>query len=532
MEEDIVKSINKLRDKAKKLQDIGLRKLLQDEERSKKYRQCEENITVDYSRQFIDKEIFNELENQANKYVYPKIYEMYRGEDINTTEKRGVLHIALRASENDKYIYKDKDIVKDVINVRKYIKEYSTNIRNGTIRSINGNLFKNTIVIGIGGSYLGTKYVHEALRSDLRGGSYQSSKGRILRFLSNVDPVDFTRSIQDLNPNETLIIIVSKTFTTTETMLNAKLCRNWIVTNLGEKAIPYHMIAVSTDIDKVKSFGIDKKNIFPFWNWVGGRYSVTSSVGILPLSIQYGYDIIENFLNGARTIDQHFYTKPFNKNIPILLGMIGFQNSTILEYPVKAIIPYSEALVDFPNHIQQVDMESNGKNVRHNGKGQYVKNAGEIVFGQSGTNGQHSFYQLLHQGRTVPIDFIGSIYSQYNQYIDNNILTLHDELMSNFFAQPDALALGCTYDELLSNNTPKNLLPHKFMPGNRPSTMILFQQITAYEVGQLLAIYEHRTAVQGFLWDINSFDQFGVELGKILAVGVKHSFTNCKVCIL
>jgi len=383
----------------------------------------------------------------------------------------------------------------------------------------------NMVCIGIGGSQLGPEFVNEALRADPVAA--KASEGRNLRFLANVDPVDFELCTRDLDPEETLLIVISKTFTTAETMLNARTAKKWIVDGLAAKGstdattvASKHIIAVSTAIDKCVAFGIDEDNIFGFWNWVGGRFSVCSAVGILPLSLQYSYEVMSSFLDGAHNIDEHFFTAPLRENIPVILGLLGVWNSTFLGYGCRALLPYSQALKRFPAHIQQVDMESNGKRVAMDGSVLPFQ-TGEINFGEPGTNGQHSFYQLMHQGRVVPADFIGFMESQRPVDLDGEPVSNHDELMSNFFAQPDALAYGKTLTDLEQEGVPEKLRPHKVFLGNRPSSSILMTKLDAFTIGQLLAIYEHRTAVQGFVWGLNSFDQWGVELGKSLAKQVR-----------
>lgn len=435
------------------------------------------------------------------------------------------MHFALRAPKGyTGYNVDGKNVVDDVHNVLDKIFEFANNIRNGKSLGITNKKLKNVISIGIGGSYLGPEFVFEALKTDKDG--YEASKGRTLRFLANVDPVDVKRATEGLDPEETLVIVVSKTFTTAETMLNARTLRNWLIKNLSTKGkdediIKKHMIAVSANVKGAVEFGIDENNIFGFWDWVGGRYSVCSAVGIVPLSLQYGDKLMKEFLSGCHDMDLHFLNeKDFQKNIVITMGLIGVWNSTFLKYPSRAILPYSQALLRFAAHIQQVDMESNGKRVTLDGT-DIPFNCGEVNFGEPGTNGQHSFYQLIHQGQTIPCDFIGVCKSQQpidlTDIGDKNILVSnHDELMSNFFAQPDALAYGLTIDELKKQGVADNLLKAKEFPGNRPSLSLLFPELNAFRVGQLLSIYENRTAVQGFIWGINSFDQFGVELGKVL----------------
>jgi glucose-6-phosphate isomerase len=336
--------------------------------------------------------------------------------------------------------------------------------------------------------------------------------------------VDFELCTRDLDPEETMVVVISKTFTTAETMLNARTARKWLLDGLrsaGVEAtetdiISKHVIAVSTAIDKATAFGISESNIFGFWNWVGGRFSVCSAVGMIPLSLQYSYKVMSDFLDGAHDMDQHFFEAPLRENIPVILGLLGVWNSTFMGYETRALLPYAQALKRLPAHIQQVDMESNGKRVAMDGTPLGFQ-AGEINFGEPGTNGQHSFYQLMHQGRPVPADFVGFCQSQKPVSMDGEPVSNHDELMSNFFAQPDALAYGKTLVDLVQEGVPEELRQHKVFEGNRPSSSMLMTKLDAFSTGQLLAIYEHRTAVQGFIWGLNSFDQWGVELGKVLA---------------
>ena len=328
-----------------------------------------------------------------------------------------------------------------------------------------------------------------------------------------------------LDPETTLVVVVSKTFTTAETMLNARTVRQWIIASLGQEAVKKHMVAVSTNLKLVGEFGIDPDNAFAFWDWVGGRYSVCSAVGMLPLSLQYGFETMEKFLEGAWNIDEHFATAPFEENVPVTLGLLSVWNVSFLDCPARAILPYTQALAKLAPHIQQVAMESNGKGVSIDGQ-PLPYDTGEIDFGEPGTNGQHSFYQLIHQGRTIPCDFIGIIKSQQSVYLKGEIVSNHDELMCNFFAQADALAVGKTAVQLRSENCPDSLIPHKTFTGNRPSLSIMLPALNAYTTGQILAIYEHRVATQGFIWGLNSFDQWGVELGKVLASKVRTSMNQ------
>uniref|UniRef100_A0A2N9GN38 Glucose-6-phosphate isomerase n=1 Tax=Fagus sylvatica TaxID=28930 RepID=A0A2N9GN38_FAGSY len=478
-----------------------LRDLMKDAERCKSMMVEFDGVLFDYSRQRATLETVDKLFKLAEEAnLKEKIHRMYNGEHINTTENRSVLHVALRASR-DAVIQSDgKNVVPEVWNVLDKIQEFSERVRSGSWVGATGKALKDVVAIGIGGSFLGPLFVHTALQTDPE--AIESARGRQLRFLANVDPIDVARNITGLNPETTLVVVVSKTFTTAETMLNARTLREWISAALGPSAVAKHMVAVSTNLTLVEKFGIDPKNAFAFWDWVGGRYSVCSAVGVLPLSLQYGFSVVEKFLKGASSIDQHFYSAQYEKNIPVLLGLLSIWNVSFLGYPAR------------------VSMESNGKGVSIDGV-QLPFEAGEIDFGEPGTNGQHSFYQLIHQGRIIPCDFIGVVKSQQPVYLKGEVVSNHDELMSNFFAQPDALAYGKTPEQLHKENVPPHLVPHKTFSGNRPSLSLLLPSLNAYNIGQLLAIYEHRVAVEGFIWGINSFDQWGVELGKSLATQVR-----------
>ncbi|XP_074558643.1 glucose-6-phosphate isomerase, cytosolic [Curcuma longa] len=508
-----------LKEHVNEINKTHLRDLLNDVERSQSMMVEHDGIILDYSRQCARLDTIDKLfKLAAAAQLRQKIDRMYNGEHINSTENRSVLHIALRAPR-DKAFYSDgKNVVPDVWNVLDKIKDFSQRVRNGSWVGATGKALKDVVAIGIGGSFLGPLFVHTALQTDPEAA--ECAKGRQLQFLANVDPVDVARNIKGLNPETTLVVVVSKTFTTAETMLNARTMREWISSALGPQAVAKHMVAVSTNLVLVEKFGIDPANAFAFWDWVGGRYSVCSAVGVLPLSLQYGFPTVEKFLNGASNIDEHFYSTPFEKNLPVLLGLLSVWNATFLGYPARAILPYSQALEKFAPHIQQVSMESNGKGVSIDGIPLPFE-TGEIDFGEPGTNGQHSFYQLIHQGRVIPCDFIGAIRSQRPVYLKGEVVSNHDELMSNFFAQPDALAYGKTPEQLLLENVATPLIPHKTFSGNRPSLSLLLPSLNAYNIGQLLAIYEHRIAVEGFIWGINSFDQWGVELGKVLATQVR-----------
>ncbi|EXC07277.1 Glucose-6-phosphate isomerase, cytosolic 1 [Morus notabilis] len=487
-----------LKARVQEIKAIHLRDLMSDAQRCQSMIVEFDGLLLDYSRQNATVETIGKLFKLAEAAnLKEKINRMFNGEHINSTENRSVLHVALRAPRGAVIQSDGKNVVPEVWKVLDKIKEFSDRVRSGSWVGATGKPLKDVIAIGIGGSFLDPE-------------ASESAKGRQLRFLANVDPIDVARNIAGLNPETSLVVVVSKTFTTAETMLNARTLREWISAALGPSSVAKHMVAVSTNLTLVEKFGIDPNNAFAFWDWVGGRYSVCSAVGVLPLSLQYGFSIVEKFLKGASSIDQHFYSAPYEQNIPVLLGLLSVWNVSFLGYPAR------------------VSMESNGKGVSIDGVPLPFE-TGEIDFGEPGTNGQHSFYQLIHQGRVIPCDFIGVVKSQQPVYLKGLILASktsevvsnHDELMSNFFAQPDALAYGKTIEQLQKENVPQHLIPHKTFSGNRPSLSLLLPSLNAYNIGQLLAIYEHRVAVQGFIWGINSFDQWGVELGKSLATQVR-----------
>ncbi|CAJ1952338.1 unnamed protein product [Cylindrotheca closterium] len=513
------------------IDEIHLRDLLQDSERSGAMYAEHDGVYLDFSRQRATLETLDLLEDLAEKQeLTQKIKAMMTGEKINFTEKRAVLHTALRADRTEKVYVDGKNVVEEVHEVLDQIKTFTEGVRSGSIRGYTGKRLRNIISVGIGGSYLGPEFLHEVLKTEPEG--INSALGYDLRFLANVDPVDVERTCADLDPEETLIVIVSKTFTTAETMLNARTMRQWLWDFMGndKEVVRKHIVACASTsaTEKVKDFGIDTdKYFFRFWDWVGGRYSVCSAAGALPISLLYGFNLFEKFLKGAQSIDKHFATAPFRENIPMIMGMLGVWNHSFLNYKTRTTLPYAEALLKLPSHIQQLDMESNGKTMTKFGvEANY--NVGEIDFGEPGTNGQHSFFQLLHMGQPVPCDFIGFCQSQHDLCLDGESFSSHDELMANFFAQPDALANGKTADEVRAEGISEEDIPHRVFKGNRPSMSLLLPKLTAYAAGQLLAIYEHRTAVQGFIWDINSFDQWGVELGKKLAIDVKNHLQEAR----
>ena len=472
---------------------------------------------------FFSPQLLLDLANKAG--LQEKIQAMFSGAHINSTEDRAVLHVALRASRDAVIEDRGANVVPLVYQVLDKIKCFSEKIRSGEWKGVTGKPLTNIVAIGIGGSALGPAFIHSALATDPTAAA--AASGRTLTFLANVDPVDSLDALRCLDPETTLAVIVSKTFTTAETMKNARTVRAWLTASLGNSAVAQHMVAVSTNLPAVAAFGIDPENAFGFWDWVGGRFSASSAVGLVPLSLQYSFEVLEQFLLGMRDIDTHFASTPLNDNIPALMGLLNVWNATFLGHATCAILPYCQALSKFAPHIQQLSMESNGKGVDIEGT-PVPYPTGEIDFGEPGTNGQHSFYQLIHQGRVVPAEFVAVVASQQDVYLPGESVSSHEELMCNFFAQPDALAVGKTAEELEREGVAAALISHKTFSGNRPSLSILLPGLTAFSLGQLLALYEHRIATSGFVWGINSFDQWGVELGKVLANKVRGAVESAR----
>ncbi len=483
-----------------------------DPDRAKKLSIDAGKVSYDFSRQLIDDKIISNLLKLADEAeLKDKIKAMFSGKKINVTEDRAVLHIALRNIQNKPILVDGKDVMPEVNAILSKIERFSNDIHSCKLSTVHCKPFKHIMAIGIGGSQLGPEYLAEALKP-------YAKPGMKLVFVANVDGTDFARKSAECDPEQTLVVVISKTFTTAETMKNAETAKAWITSKLGDspELIKKHFIAVSTAKEKVEAFGIDPANMFGFWDWVGGRFSATSAVGAVPLSLYIGFDNFHKILEGANWLDQHFLNEPFESNIPVIAALIDIWNINFLDLHTRAILPYSQAWSRYAAHCQQVEMESNGKSVDIDGKP--VKfDTGEVIFGEPGTNGQHSFYQLIHQGTTpVPCDFIGFKKEQYDltgnwHLTTDNLISHHEELMTNFFAQPDALAFG-KIDKYL----PKNF------PGNRPSNVFLLNEQGPFEAGILLALVEHRTAVKGFIWNINSFDQFGVELGKVLGKDMRE----------
>lgn len=475
------------------------------------------DLTFDLSKNRITRETLDKLVAVAEAANIPtKRDAMFSGEHINCTEDRAVLHTALRLPRDAELIVDGRNIVADVHEVLDRMHSFTDSLRNKEWNGYTGKNITTVVNIGIGGSDLGPVMVDLALRH------YQDA-GISARYVSNIDPTDLIAKTADLNPEETLFIVASKTFTTQETMTNAAAARRWLINGLaeitgaevGEDAIAKHFVAVSTNAEKVADFGIDTANMFGFWDWVGGRYSVDSAIGLSVMTV-VGYDNFLRFLDGFHTMDEHFRTAPLAENVPVLMGLLGiwYSDSQLFNADAKAVLPYVQDLSRFPAYLQQLTMESNGKSVRTDGS-PVTTSTGEIYWGEPGTNGQHAFYQLLHQGtRLVPTDFIAVAQPLDDLPTADGTGSMHDLLMSNFFAQTKVLAFGKTAAEIAAEGTPEELVNHKVMPGNRPSTSILATRLTPEVVGSLIALYEHIVFVQGMIYGVNPYDQWGVELGK------------------
>ena len=485
----------------------------------------EKDMLFDFSKNLISLKTQSLLLSLAQKrQLQDKIQMMFAGEKINWTEGRSVLHVALRNRSKTPVIVEGKDIMPEINRVLSQMEHFSNDIRSGKWKGYTGKKIRTVINIGIGGSYLGPKMICEAMQP-------YASNDLSVRFISNVDGADFVTQVQDLNPEETLFIVSSKTFTTQETMTNAYSARQWIIDTLGDqRAIANHFVAVSTNQSGVESFGIAKENIFVFWEWVGGRYSWASSIG-LSVACYIGFECFTEILAGAYDMDTHFKDTPLENNIPVLAALIGIWYNNFYGAQTYAILPYDQSLRSLPLYLQQADMESNGKYV--DSEGNIVQyQTGPIVWGETGTNGQHAFYQLLHQGtKMVPADFIGCVNTHYK------VGDHHLKLMANYFAQTEALMCGRSRDAVLAlsknKQTNETIIPHQVFEGNRPTTSILMNLLTPRNLGRLISFYEMKIFVQGILWDINSFDQWGVELGKVLAKKIldeeKAMTENCPV---
>jgi len=463
-------------------------------------------IFLDYSKNRITDETLKLLVQLAEECgLRAHIDAMFSGEKINITENRAVLHVALRAPKGESIVVDGEDVVPGVHAVLEKMAAFSDRVRSGAWKGHTGKRIRNVINIGIGGSDLGPVMAYEALK-------YYSQRDLTFRFVSNVDGTDFAEAVRDLNADETLFLIASKTFTTLETMTNAHSAREWSLAGLGgdEKAVAKHFVAISTNAKEVAKFGIDTANMFEFWDWVGGRYSMDSAIGLSTM-LAIGPDNFRAMLDGFHQMDEHFRTAPFASNLPVLMGLLTVWYTDFFDAQTMAVLPYEQYLKRFPAYLQQLTMESNGKHVTLDGTRVGV-DTGPIYWGEPGTNGQHSFYQLIHQGtRLIPCDFIGFYKSL------NPLGRHHDTLMANVFAQAEALAFGKTAEQVKAEGTPDWLVPHRMFEGNRPSNVILGDLLTPRVLGQLIALYEHSVFTQGTIWNIDSFDQWGVELGKVLA---------------
>ncbi len=464
-------------------------------------------ITLDYSRQRITPEALDSLITLADQQgVFTRRAAMFAGEHINVTEDRAVLHIALRLPHEASLVVDGVDVVAEVHEVLDRMGSFAKAVRNGDWRGATGKRINAVVNIGIGGSDLGPAMAYEALRN-------YSKREMTFRFVSNVDPTDLSEAICDLDPARTLFVIASKTFSTLETMTNGQAARSWLVAALGEKAVAKHFVAVSTNSELVHAFGIDRANMFGFWDWVGGRYSMDAAIGLSTM-IAIGPKGFAAMLAGFHAMDTHFATEPPARNLPVLMGLLAVWNRNFLNISTNAVLPYSQYLSRFPAYLQQLTMESNGKSVRLDGS-TVTYETGAIVWGEPGTNGQHSFYQLIHQGTSpVACDVIVIAKS------DNPLGDQQNILIANALAQAAVLSRGRTLDEVTSDGTEAAMAPHKVMPGNRPTTVLCASQLDPFTLGALIALYEHSVFVQGALWGINSFDQWGVELGKKVALGI------------
>jgi glucose-6-phosphate isomerase len=491
----------------KEIQNVHLRDLFEsDPQRGENMTVEAVSIFLDYSKNRVTWETLNLLIQLAEESgLRGRIDAMFRGDKINLTENRAALHVALRVPRDASIVLDGENVVTQVHSVLDRMVGFSNRVRSGEWQGHTGKRIRNVVNIGIGGSDLGPVMAYEALK-------YYSERSMTFHFVSNVDATDFAEAVHDLDPAETLFIVSSKTFTTIETMANAHTARGWLLTGLGgdEKSIAKHFVAVSTNAAEVAKFGIDTANMYGFWDWVGGRYSMDSAIGLSTM-LAVGPENFRALLNGFHEMDEHFRTAPFERNLPVLMGLLGLWYNNFFGAETVAVLPYEQYLKRFPAYLQQLTMESNGKHVRLDGS-HVAHTTSPIYWGEPGTNGQHSFYQLIHQGtRFIPCDFIafGHPLNPLGQH--------HDMLMANVFAQAEALAFGKTSDQVKAEGTPEWLAPHRVFEGNRPSNVLLADRLTPEMLGKLVALYEHYVFTQATLWNINPFDQWGVELGKVLA---------------
>ena len=491
----------------KKLRETHLRDLFaQDTQRGSRFTAEALGLYFDYSKNRITDETLKLLIQLAEESrLRDRIEAMFRGDKINITEKRAVLHVALRAPRDASIVVDGENVVPKVHAVLDRMAAFSNRLRSGEWKGYTGKRIRNVVNIGIGGSDLGPVMAYEALK-------FYSDRAMTFRFVSNIDGTDFAEAVQDLDPTETLFIVSSKTFTTLETMTNAQSAKAWSLAGLAgdERSVAKHFVAVSTNAAEVSKFGIDTANMFEFWDWVGGRYSMDSAIGLSTM-VAIGPDNFRSMLHGLHQMDEHFRTAPLEKNLPVLMGLLAVWYNDFFGAQTVAVLPYEQYLKRFPAYLQQLTMESNGKHVTVKGK-QVKHDTGPIYWGEPGTNGQHSFYQLIHQGtRLIPCDFIA-----FSKPL-NKLGRHHDMLIANVCAQTEALAFGKTAAQVAAEGTPAWLVPHRVFEGNRPSNMILAKELTPESLGKLIALYEHSTFTQGAVWNIDSFDQWGVELGKVLA---------------
>ncbi|MFT4043928.1 MAG: glucose-6-phosphate isomerase [Gordonia sp. (in: high G+C Gram-positive bacteria)] len=479
------------------------------------------DLHIDYSKHRVSRETLQLLLGLAREVGLEEHRDaMFAGEHINTSEDRAVLHTALRLPATATLVVDGQNVVADVHSVLDAMGTFTDRLRSGEWKGHTGKAITDVVNIGIGGSDLGPVMVYQALRH------YADGPIRA-HFVSNVDPADLVGTLAGLDAHTTLFIVASKTFTTLETLTNAAAARRWLLDELGapDDAVAKHFVAVSTNADEVSTFGIDTANMFGFWDWVGGRYSVDSAIGLAVMAA-IGKERFRDFLDGFHIVDEHFRTAPLEHNAPVILGLIGLWYSNFLDAGSRVVLPYSNDMARFAAYLQQLTMESNGKSVTAHGQ-PVTTDTGEIFWGEPGTNGQHAFYQLLHQGtRIVPADFIGFVNPTDDLPTADGTGSMHDLLMSNFFAQTKVLAFGKTAEEIAAEGVAADVVPHKVMPGNRPSTTILAPQLTASVIGQLIALYEHQVFVEGSVWGINPFDQWGVELGKTQAKELLGAITE------
>jgi glucose-6-phosphate isomerase len=500
----------------KNIRGTHLRQLFaEDPKRGERYTAQAAGLFLDYSKNLITDETLELLFRLAEECgVRDQSEAMFRGEKINVTENRAVLHTALRAPRNATVMVEGENVVPKVHGVLDRMADFAGRVRSGDWTGYSGKRIRNVVNIGIGGSDLGPVMAYEALK-------YYSERSMTFRFVSNIDSDDIAEALRDLQQDETLFIVSSKTFTTLETMTNAKTAREWLLAGFGndENAVAKHFVAVSTNAKEVAKFGIDTANMFEFWDWVGGRYSMSSAIGLSTM-IAVGDNSFRSMLSGMHEMDEHFRTAPFRENLPLLMGLLSLWYNDFFGAQTVAVLPYEQYLKRFPAYLQQLTLESNGKSVTRDGK-QVVHDTGPVYWGEPGTNGQHSFYQLIHQGtRLIPCDFIA-----FGQAL-NAVGPHHDMLIANVCAQAEALAFGKTADEVKAEGTPEWLVPHRVFPGNRPSNVIVGDRLTPENLGKLVALYEHAVFTQGVIWNIDSFDQWGVELGKVLAQRIIPELQN------